>query len=382
MSYYAPGSAPVLAVERLVSGYGGQAVLHSVDLELFGGEVVSLLGANGAGKSTLLKTVMGTVPVMSGEISLLGRVVTDWPSHRRVAAGVGYSPEGRRVFANLTVQENLLIGATALPKGRRRDRLGAVQELFPVLADRSSQRAGTLSGGEQQMLAIARAMMTGPKLLLVEEPSQGLSPVAVDRVYVALRAIAEEAGVAVLVAEQFQQVHEDACDRILVIDKGEVIPDEEIHPDTGRADFRGRAVVIYESLTGNTRFVAETVAHRLKTQGIATIVSSVTDVGHAAIATADVVVIGGWVDGLMWVGQKPARRGRFRKWLPGLDGKPTYVFMTYAMDPGGAPEKLAAAVADHGGRVVDTMTIKRNELADGAGRLADRILAGIQASAR
>jgi len=229
MAYFGSATgAPRISVEKLVSGYGGQPVLHDVDLQLFGGEVVSLLGGNGAGKSTLLKTIMGTVPVMSGEIVLLGSVVTRAPSHDRVAAGVGYSPEGRRVFANLTVTENLLIGATAMPKGRRREHLQTVQNLFPVLADRASQRAGTLSGGEQQMLAIARAMMTGPRLLLVEEPSQGLSPVAVDRVYVALRAIAEDSGVAVLVAEQFQQVHEDACDRILVIDKGVVVPDEAL----------------------------------------------------------------------------------------------------------------------------------------------------------
>ncbi len=227
MGDFAIGS-PVLSVERLVSGYGGHAVLHNVDLQLFGGEVVSLLGGNGAGKSTLLKTIMGTVAVMSGQITLLGNGVTHAPSHQRVAAGVGYSPEGRRVFANLTVLENLLIGATPLPKSNRRQHLGAVQELFPVLGERSSQRAGTLSGGEQQMLAIGRAMMTGPRLLLVEEPSQGLSPVAVDRVYVALRSIAEHSGVAVLVAEQFQQVHEDACDRILVIDKGVVVPDEAL----------------------------------------------------------------------------------------------------------------------------------------------------------
>jgi len=219
---------PVLKIDQLVAGYSGQAVLHGVDIELIHGQIVSLLGANGAGKSTLLKTIMGTVPVISGRIFLLGHDVTKSAPHQRVAAGVGFSPEGRRVFANLTVEENLLIGATSLGKSHRRDQLGSAGELFPILAKRMNQKAGTLSGGEQQMLAVARAMMTKPKLLMVEEPSQGLAPVLVERIYATLRVLVENTGIAVLVAEQFQQVNEEASDRILVIDKGEVIPDSEL----------------------------------------------------------------------------------------------------------------------------------------------------------
>jgi ABC-type branched-subunit amino acid transport system ATPase component len=218
----------VLQIPELVAGYAGQAVLHRVELELRGGEIVSLLGANGAGKSTLLKTIMGTVPVIRGRILLLGDDITHWAPFKRVAAGIGFSPEGRRVFSNLTVEENLLIGATALGRGHRRDQLEAAAALFPVLGQRSAQRAGTLSGGEQQMLAIARAMMTRPKLVLIEEPSQGLAPVIVDRIYATLRDLVESTGIAVLIAEQFQQVNEEASDRILVIDKGEVIPDSEL----------------------------------------------------------------------------------------------------------------------------------------------------------
>ncbi len=223
----------MLEVRQLVAGYAGQAVLHRVDLEVRGGEVVTLLGANGAGKSTLLKTVMGTVPVIRGEIRLLGENISGWAPHKRVAAGIGFSPEGRRVFANLSVEENLLIGATSLSKSHRRDQLAASGELFPILAERLDQRAGTLSGGEQQMLAVARAMMTSPRLLMVEEPSQGLAPLIVDRIYETLRAIAAGGEVAVLIAEQFQQVREDASDRILVIDKGEVVPDSELQPVGG-----------------------------------------------------------------------------------------------------------------------------------------------------
>jgi ABC-type branched-subunit amino acid transport system ATPase component len=219
---------PVLEVRGVVAGYSGQAVVHDVDIEVHAGEVVSLLGANGAGKSTLLKTIMGTVPLIRGEIRLLGANISHWPTHRRVAAGLGFSPEGRRIFANLSVEENLLIGATSVRRSHRRDQIGAATDLFPVLAQRRDQRAGTLSGGEQQMLAVARAMMTRPRLLLVEEPSQGLAPVVVDRIYATLREIVADGATAVLVAEQFQQVNEEASDRILVIDKGVVIPDAEL----------------------------------------------------------------------------------------------------------------------------------------------------------
>jgi ABC-type branched-subunit amino acid transport system ATPase component len=214
----------ILEVEELVAGYNGQPVLHRVALQVAAGEVVSLLGANGAGKSTLLKTIMGTVPVIQGYIRLEGTGISTWSPHRRVAAGIGFSPEGRRIFGNLSTEENLLMGAASLPRARKRDGLDRAFTLFPVLAERITQKAGTLSGGEQQMVAIARAMMALPKLLLVEEPSQGLAPVAVDAVYATLRDIADT-GVAVLVAEQFQQVHEDASDRILVIDKGTIVPD-------------------------------------------------------------------------------------------------------------------------------------------------------------
>jgi ABC-type branched-subunit amino acid transport system ATPase component len=223
----------VLQIPELVAGYAGQAVLHRVEIELRAGQIVSLLGANGAGKSTLVKTIMGTVPVIRGNIYLRGKDVTRWPPYARVAAGLGFSPEGRRVFVNLTVEENLLIGATAMSRSHRRDQIGAAGELFPVLAERMSQKAGTLSGGEQQMLAIARAMMTRPKLLMVEEPSQGLAPVVIDRIYASLRALVDNFGIAVLITEQFQQVNEEASDRILVIDKGEVISDSELTAGVG-----------------------------------------------------------------------------------------------------------------------------------------------------
>jgi ABC-type branched-subunit amino acid transport system ATPase component len=218
---------PVLEVEDLVAGYAGHPVLHGVTMQVRAGEIVSLLGANGAGKSTLLKTIVGTVPTIRGDIRLHGESIGRRAAWRRVAAGIGFSPENRRVFANLTVRENLRMGAISRSRADEDDGLERALTLFPILRERSGQRAGTLSGGEQQMLAIVRALMAMPSLLLVEEPSQGLAPVVVDDLYAALRAIADT-GVAVLVAEQFQQVREDATDRILLIDKGTVVDDADL----------------------------------------------------------------------------------------------------------------------------------------------------------
>jgi branched-chain amino acid transport system ATP-binding protein len=211
----------VVATEALSVGYGSYIVLSDVNARVAAGEIVTLVGLNGAGKSTLLKTLIGTNPVLAGRLILGGKDATKWPAHRRVAAGVGFSPEGRRVFVNMSVEANLLVGAASLPQSRERRGLDRVLALFPELRGRLEQRAGTLSGGEQQMLAIGRALMPGPRLLLVEEPSQGLAPVVIDRVYDALVAIAAD-GVGVLIAEQFQQVREDVSDRVLVIDAGRV----------------------------------------------------------------------------------------------------------------------------------------------------------------
>jgi ABC-type branched-subunit amino acid transport system ATPase component len=212
---------PVLQTDALQVGYGSYVVLHDVHFTASAGQIVTLVGLNGAGKSSFLKTLMGTVASIGGRINLLGQDVTGWPTYRRVAAGIAFSPEGRRVFPNMSVIGNLLLGAASLPRAAERSHLSRVLSLFPELSPRLEQRAGTLSGGEQQMLAIGRALMGGPRLLLVEEPSQGLAPVVVDRVYEALTGVLAE-GVAVVVAEQFQQVREDISDRILVIDGGTV----------------------------------------------------------------------------------------------------------------------------------------------------------------
>ncbi|MGQ0466530.1 MAG: ABC transporter ATP-binding protein [Sporichthyaceae bacterium] len=223
-------AAPILEMKNLSVGYGQYVVLSGIELTLHAGEIVSLVGLNGTGKSTLLKSTIGTLPIISGDLVLTGHNVTAWPAYRRIQAGIAFSPEGRRVFPNLSVEDTLLVGASSRPKSAERAGLKQVLELFPELSGRLAQRSGTLSGGEQQMLAIGRALMSAPRLLLVEEPSQGLAPVIVDRVYEALAGIAAS-GVAILIAEQFQQVREEASDRILVIDNGRVI----VHQSSGRS---------------------------------------------------------------------------------------------------------------------------------------------------
>src|SRR6201999_1130462 len=195
------------------------------------GEIVILCGGNGAGKSTLLKAIMGTVQVLGGEIRYDDQKINRWACHKRTQAGISFSPEGRRVFATLTVKENLHAGASRVPTSALADRRAEVYESFPVLARREDQPAGTLSGGEQQMLAIGRALMSRPQLILVEEPSQGLAPGMGGRVYLALQQICLDRNVSVVIAEQFQQLRESDCDRVLVIDKGTVVPYESLSRD-------------------------------------------------------------------------------------------------------------------------------------------------------
>jgi branched-chain amino acid transport system ATP-binding protein len=211
----------MLTVSHVASGYPGLPVLHDVSLEIGRGELVSVLGGNGAGKSTLLKTILGDVRPTAGEIIFDGRRLTGAPLHRRTRAGISYCPEGRRIFPNLTVEENLVAGSSDVAARGLAARIGAVHELFPLLAERRDQPAGSLSGGEQQMLAIGRALMPAPRLLMVEELSLGLAPIIVTGLYEALRARCED-GLAVLVAEQFQRYEAKWSDRWIVLERGTV----------------------------------------------------------------------------------------------------------------------------------------------------------------
>ncbi|MEU4160842.1 ATP-binding cassette domain-containing protein [Actinoplanes sp. NPDC026670] len=211
---------PVLSVRGLTAAYGGMVALREVSLEVAPGEIVAVLGANGAGKSTLCGAIMGAVKIREGIVRIGGDDVTRTPSHQRARSGVAYCPEGRRVFAELTVRENLLLGAPLRSSAGVLDqRLAVVYDAFPVLRERSAQLGGTLSGGQQQMLAVGRALMAEPRLLICDEISLGLSPVAVDTLYEALARV-NQSGVAILLVEQ--NVHRclTLADRAVVLSRG------------------------------------------------------------------------------------------------------------------------------------------------------------------
>ncbi len=190
----------LLRMEGVCAGYGAVQALNDVSLHVDQGEIVTLIGANGAGKSTLLMTLCGEPRARAGHITFDGAEITALPTHAIMRRGIAQSPEGRRVFPRMTVQENLMMGAEAL--GQPGDELPRVLELFPRLRERFAQRAGTLSGGEQQMLAIGRALMSRPRLLLLDEPSLGLAPLVVKQIFGAIRRLNATQGMTVLLVEQ------------------------------------------------------------------------------------------------------------------------------------------------------------------------------------
>jgi ABC-type branched-chain amino acid transport systems, ATPase component len=220
--------APALAVTGLTVAYGAHApVLHGVDLEVGTGEVVTLLGANGAGKSTFVRAVTGLLDVhhgrvVAGEIALGGVTVTTAPSSERVKRGLAQAMEGRRVFPQLSVDENLRAGAITRKAGEVRESLEQVYARFPELTDRRTTKAGFLSGGQQQMLAIGRALMARPTLLVLDEPSLGLAPKLIERVFEVIADIKAQ-GTTVLLIEQNVAMALDAADRAYVFETGRVV---------------------------------------------------------------------------------------------------------------------------------------------------------------
>ena len=193
---------PLLAIEGITACHGNIAVLHDIDITVPKGEIVTIIGANGAGKSTLMMTIFGNPRARQGRIVFDGQDITQLPTHQIARLGLAQAPEGRRIFSRMTVLENLQMGATtAEPAEFERD-LERVLALFPRLKQRIGQRGGTLSGGEQQMLAIARALMARPRLLLLDEPSLGLAPMIVRQIFDAIRALNKQDGLTVFLVEQ------------------------------------------------------------------------------------------------------------------------------------------------------------------------------------
>ena len=195
---------PLLAIEGLRAAYGKIEALKGVDLDIAAGEIVALIGANGAGKSTLMMSIFGKPPARAGRILFDGRDITALPAHRIARLRIAQSPEGRRIFPRMSVAENLQMGADATPgtAAERAASLERVLTLFPRLEERMAQRGGTLSGGEQQMLAIGRALMSRPRLLLLDEPSLGLAPLITRQIFNAIRTLNQEDRLTVLIVEQ------------------------------------------------------------------------------------------------------------------------------------------------------------------------------------
>jgi branched-chain amino acid transport system ATP-binding protein len=211
----------LLEVSDVAVHYGKIAALKDITLSVDEGEIVALIGANGAGKTTTLKTISGLRPLSSGSVVFEGRDISRMPGHKRVTAGIGQAPEGRGVFPGMTVQENLLMGSYTR-KGSMTADLDEVYELFPRLAERKTQFGGTMSGGEQQMIAIGRALMAKPRVLLLDEPSMGLAPILVQQIFDIIREI-NNRGTTVLLVEQNAQQALQLAHRAYVLETGRVV---------------------------------------------------------------------------------------------------------------------------------------------------------------
>ncbi|WP_368641889.1 ABC transporter ATP-binding protein [Castellaniella ginsengisoli] len=212
----------MLKLEKVSTFYGAIQALNEVSVEVNQGEIVTLIGANGAGKTTLLMSVCGNPRASSGKITFLDEEITQAPTHLIMQRGIAISPEGRRVFPDLTVAENLNMGAFFLNRTETEEGMEHVFGLFPRLRERANQRAGTMSGGEQQMLAIGRALMTRPKLLLLDEPTLGLAPLIIAQIFDIIRTIREE-GVTVFLVEQNANKALQVADRGYVLENGKVV---------------------------------------------------------------------------------------------------------------------------------------------------------------
>lgn len=212
----------MLSVEKLCAAYGESQVLHSLDLEVKPGEIVAIMGRNGMGKTTLMKTLMGIVPEKDGDARIGETSIVGMPPHQRVASGIAYVPQGRMIFSAMTVRENIETGLTSTgSKTVPED----IYELFPVLLEMKSRRGGNLSGGQQQQLAIARALASDPKVLLLDEPTEGIQPSIIREMARTLRKIRDQKGLTIVVSEQVLSFALDVADRVIVIENGTFVHD-------------------------------------------------------------------------------------------------------------------------------------------------------------
>lgn len=213
----------MLDVRNYHVAYGQSEVIHGVDFNVGAGEIVAIMGRNGMGKTTLIKSLIGIVPPSEGRASVDGTEITQLKSYDRVAKGVAYVPQGRMIFSTMTVQENIETGLTVSGKSRVPE---DIYELFPVLLEMRGRRGGNLSGGQQQQLAIARALATGPKVLLLDEPTEGIQPSIIREMARTLKRIRDERGLSIVVSEQVLSFALDVADRILVLENGRLVHDE------------------------------------------------------------------------------------------------------------------------------------------------------------
>ena len=211
----------MLRVDNLNQYYGGSHILRGLSFEVPLGKVTTLLGRNGVGKTTLLKTLMGLVPVASGSVRFGDEDITRAPSHARVKAGIGFVPQGREIFPRLTVEENLLMGLATRPRGTPMP--ARIFDMFPVLKQMLGRRGGDLSGGQQQQLAIGRALAFGPKLLILDEPTEGIQPSIIKDIERAIRSLAETGEMAILLVEQYYDFARALADHYLVMERGEIV---------------------------------------------------------------------------------------------------------------------------------------------------------------
>ncbi|HSD54999.1 MAG TPA: urea ABC transporter ATP-binding subunit UrtE [Burkholderiales bacterium] len=211
----------MLSVANLNQYYGGSHILRNLAFEVPAGKVTALLGRNGVGKSTLLRCLMGLVPARDGKVVFDGREITGVPPYARVRAGIGYVPQGREIFPRLTVAENLEMGLATRPRGTRIP--PRIFEMFPVLAQMLRRRGGDLSGGQQQQLAIGRALAMGPRLLILDEPTEGIQPSIIKDIERAIRALAATGEMAILLVEQYYDFARSLADHYLVMERGEII---------------------------------------------------------------------------------------------------------------------------------------------------------------